>query len=129
MTIVFSSDVQGVWVERGTFNSLKPITLEEWSKSDGEAEVEAMGASVDVGDGYASNFLVINPQEKLTDGDKKFSVTLKVDSSMSGTVNVYKADKNNPQWRKVDADINDGVAKMQVDSGIYVLPDYFNCFP
>lgn len=76
-----------------------------------------MGASVDVGDSYVSNFLVINPQEKLTDGDKTFSVTLKVDSSMSGTVTVYKADKNNPQWRKVDADIDDGIAKMQVDSG------------
>lgn len=77
-----------------------------------------MGASVDVGDSYASNFLVINPQEKLTEGDKKFSVTLKVDSSMSGTVTVYKADKNNLQWRKVDADIDDGIAKMQVDSGM-----------
>lgn len=76
-----------------------------------------MGASVDVGDSYVSNFLVINPQEKLTDGDKTFSVTLKVDSSMSGTVTVYKADKNNPQWRKVDADIDDGIATMQVDSG------------
>lgn len=76
-----------------------------------------MGASVDVGDSYVSNFLVINPQEKLTDGDKTFSVTLKVDSSMSGTVTVYKADKNNPQWRKLDADIDDGIAKMQVDSG------------
>lgn len=106
-----------MWVDRGTFNSLKPITLEEWSKSDGESQVEAMGRSVDVGDSYASNFLVINPQEKLTDGDKKFSVTLKVDSSMSGTVNVYKSDKNNPEWRKVDSNIEDGVAKMQVDSG------------
>lgn len=77
-----------------------------------------MGAPVDVGDGYASNFMVINPQEKLTEGGKKFSVTLKVDSSMSGPVNVYKADKNKPQWEKVDADINDGVAKMQVDSGM-----------
>lgn len=76
-----------------------------------------MGASVDVGDSYVSNFLVINPQEKLTDGDKTFSVTLKVDSSMSGTVTVYKADKNNPQWRKLDADIDDGIATMQVDSG------------
>lgn len=76
-----------------------------------------MGGSVDVGDSYASNFLVISPQEKLTEGEKKFSVTLKVDSSMSGTVTVYKADKDNPQWRKVDADIDDGVAKMQVDSG------------
>jgi hypothetical protein len=116
----FSSGVQGVWVQRGTFTSLKPIALEEWSKSDGEAQIEAMGGSVDVGESYASNFLVINPQEKLTDGDKKFSVTLKVDSSMSGTVTVYKADKNNLQWRKVDADIDDGVAKMQVDSGTYM---------
>lgn len=81
-----------------------------------------MGASVDVGDSYVSNFLVINPQEKLTDGEKKFSVTLKVDSSMSGTVTVYKADKNNPQWRKVDADIDDGIAKMQVDSGNNISP-------
>lgn len=80
-----------------------------------------MGASVDVGDGYASNFLVVNPQEKLTEGDKKFSVTMKVDASMSGTVTVYKADANSPQWRKVDADIDDGVAKMQVDSGMCYL--------
>jgi hypothetical protein len=115
--IIISSGVQGVWVQRGTFTSLKPISLEEWSKSEGEAKVEAMGGSVDVGDSYASNFLVIDPQEKLTEGDKKFSVTLKVDSSMSGTVTVYKSDKNNPQWQKVDADIDDGVAKMQVDSG------------
>lgn len=77
-----------------------------------------MGGSVDFGDGYASNFLVIEPQEKLTEGDKKFSVTLKVDSSTSGTVTIYKSDKNSPQWRKVDAEIDDGVAKMQVDSGI-----------
>ena len=118
IAFVFFSNVQGVWVQRGTFSSLKPITLEEWSKSDGEARAEAMGASVDVGDGYASNFLVVNPQEKLTEGDKKFSVTMKVDSSMSGTVTVYKADANSPQWRKVDADIDDGVAKMQVDSGM-----------
>lgn len=113
---------QGVWVQRGVFSNLQPISLEEWSRSEGESQVEAMGASVDVGDSYVSNFLVINPQEKLTDGDKKFSVTLKVDSSMSGTVTVYKADKNNPQWRKVDADIDDGIAKMQVDSGNNISP-------
>ena len=124
MMFFFSSGVQGVWVQRGTFSSLKPLTLEEWSKKDGEARVEAMGGSVDVGDSYASNFLVISPQEKLTQGDKKFSVTLKVDSSMSGTVTVYKSDENNPQWRKVDAEIEDGIAKMQVDSGIFISPLY-----
>lgn len=114
----FYSGVQGVWVNRGTFSGLKHISVEEWSKTDGEAQVEAMGGSVDVGDDYASNFLAIYPQEKLTDGDKKFSVTLKVDSSMSGTVTVYTTSKDTPrQWRKVDAKINEGVALMQVDRG------------
>lgn len=116
--IIFCSNVQGVWVQRGTFSGLKAISLEEWSSSNGEARLESMGGSVDFGDGYASNFLVIEPQEKLTEGDKKFSVTLKVDSSTSGTVTIYKSDKNSAQWRKVDAEIDDGVAKMQVDSGI-----------
>lgn len=115
------SNAQGIWVKRGTFQKLHDISLEEWSKNDGEARVKAMGISVDVGDSYASDFLVIHPQEKITSDDKKFSVTLKVDSSMSGTVTVYKANKNNPRWRKVGAHMKDGIATMQVDSGILSL--------
>lgn len=109
---------QGVWVERGTLSNLISISVEEWSKTEGETQVEALGGSVDVGEGYASNFIAISPEEKLTDGDETFLVQLKVDSSMSGTVTVYKTDKDSKgQWVKVDAEIDDGIAKMQVDKG------------
>ena len=90
--------------------------------------MEKLGGSVDMGDSYASNFLVINPQEKVTEGDKTFTVTMKVDSSMSGTVSVYKTtEKNAAQWHKVDADIEDGIAKMQQDQGKVLLALLMNC--
>ena len=106
---------------------MKSISIEELPKAEGEAQVEAMGGSVDVGDDYASNFLIINPQEKLTDGDKMFTVTMKVESGTAGTATVYKTNKNSKgRWVKVDAEINEGVAKMQVNEGNLILIYYYN---
>lgn len=74
-----------------------------------------------VGDSYVSNFLVVDPVERLTVDGRTFSVEMTVDCSVC-TVAMYRSDPSTFSfWTRVNADIADGKARFEaVEGGVYV---------
>lgn len=68
------------------------------------------------GDGYASDFVVIYPDELIGDQqDKTFVLEMKVDDSKN--VDLYHATTDFSVWSKVEARIQDGRATVQARTG------------
>ena len=74
-----------------------------------------------VGHGYASDFLVVNPQTLQT--GKKFQIGMNVDSSAASKIQFYRSseDMDLKTWFKVDSSVSDGFATLETDKGNYAF--------
>merc|ERR1719494_579891 len=85
--------------------------------------INTKGGKIDqIGSGYASGFLVVSPQGKLTKEGEKVTMKLKVDSESMSQTKIYRGQEGDlATWEEMDADISDGVASFQTDQGgLYV---------
>ncbi|XP_001628323.2 protein DD3-3 [Nematostella vectensis] len=113
---------EGVWFEKNTLGQLVNIQLEKMPSDKGDAMVKDKGGKMGVGDEYASEFLLINPQALRT--REKFSVKLGIVRGVTDDIEMYRsADSENLRtWYKVPgASVNEGVVSFQTDKGgVYV---------
>lgn len=117
--ILFGDDKEGVWIEPQALKSLETIQIQRYSPDEGEKMIKDRGGKMGVGSDYASDFVVLNPQNLRTVGGKKISVKVKVDSSVTSPPQMFRANEqeNFRTWYKVDAEISDGVASFQTEQG------------
>ncbi|XP_013398503.1 protein DD3-3-like [Lingula anatina] len=110
-----------VIVSQGTFSKLVKLSVEEWKAEEGEQKVQAANQKVTVGEGYASSYIVVHPEEKFSDEGKKVTLQMKIDPG-SSEIGIYRTSSSNfATWTKVDAEVNDGIAQFQVaEGGVYV---------
>lgn len=85
--------------------------------------------TLQAGDEFASNFIVLSPEIKLTDDGKTVTVMIKVEDKSS--VEIYRSDTETfGSWSRVDASINNGVAEFQTDQGgVFVARAHRNVGP
>lgn len=78
-----------------------------------------------IGHGYASDFLVVNPQTLET--GKKFKIGMNVDSSAASKIQFYRSseDLDLKTWFKVDSSVSDGFATLETDKGNYASIFFF----
>ncbi|CAH1783889.1 unnamed protein product [Owenia fusiformis] len=108
-------------IEPDTFAQLQKLRIEEWETAVAEARIAELGRSINVGDGYASNYIRLLPETKLTQGDKTFTVQMKVEQPGTKNVGVYRTNNDFATWTRLDADINDGLATFEAQGGgVYV---------
>uniref|UniRef100_A0A0B7ALW1 Protein DD3-3 n=3 Tax=Arion vulgaris TaxID=1028688 RepID=A0A0B7ALW1_9EUPU len=104
-------------VEEGTFDSLKIVRLEMLSETDGVNKLKAANRELKEGDNFASDFIVIQPQELFSNQqDKSFTLDMKISDDSNG-VEIYHANIDYTVWSKVEARIQDGRATVQARSG------------
>ena len=98
---------------------LQSISVELMSAEDGEKMIDDKGGRMGVGHGYASDFLVVNPQTLET--GKKFQIGMNVDSSAASKIQFYRSseDMDLKTWFKVDSSVSDGFATLETDKGNY----------
>ncbi|KAK6176566.1 hypothetical protein SNE40_014827 [Patella caerulea] len=108
-------------VEKRVFDLLHLLRAEEWPVEEGTRQISSKEKELNVGDEFASDFLVIYPQEKITKPDKTFTVQMEVDDSKN-EVQIYRSNSDNfAAWTKVPAEIKDGKAVFSVqEGGVYV---------
>lgn len=113
---------QGLWIQQGALQSLVDIRLEIWNRNDGERRIVAAQGSMKVGDGYASDYLVVYPFANFS--SQPFEMTLKLDSKVTSEIHIYHSSYlNNAQsWRRVpNVDIKNNIARFsRHEGGIYV---------
>ncbi|XP_078384681.1 protein DD3-3-like [Oculina patagonica] len=125
-TLTFN-DGQYVAFTSDALPQLQSISVELLSAEDGQKMIDDKGGRMGVGHGYASDFLVVNPQTLET--DKKFKIGMKVDSSATSKIQFFRSseDMDLKTWYKVDSSVSDGFATVETDKGgIYVartMPD------
>ncbi|XP_071142451.1 protein DD3-3-like isoform X1 [Mytilus edulis] len=119
-----------VRVERGTFSKLNTLKLNEWNSKDGENLMKSKGGAITVGDDFASDFIVLAPETKLTDNGKKVTVGITINEDASD-IGIYRSNTENfAGWTKVDATINGGMAEFQTDQGgVFVARSHTNIGP
>ncbi|XP_071081858.1 protein DD3-3-like [Haliotis cracherodii] len=106
-----------VEVSQGAFDRLQKLRLEEWSREEGDRQMQAAHQTMNLGSDYVSNFLVVYPQSQIASDSKTFTIELKVDSGSSDVV-VYRSNANNfATWTRVDASIDGNMAKFQAQGG------------
>ena len=110
---------QHVTFEVGALSQLQTISVEALSANDGQEMIDEMQGKMGVGSGYASGFLVVNPQSLQT--NKHFTLGMKVDSTPASNIQFYRSSDaaNLKIWLKVDADISDGFAIVKTNQGKY----------
>ena len=83
--------------------------------------IDDKGGRMGVGHGYASDFLVVNPQTLET--GKKFQIGMNVDSSAASKIQFYRSseDMDLKTWFKVDSSVSDGFATLETDKGNYAF--------
>ena len=103
--------------EQGSLPQLQAISVELMSAEDGQKMIEEKGGRMGVGQGYASDFLAVNPHSLET--DKKFKIGMKVDSSAATEIQFYRSsdDMDLKTWYKVDSTISEGFATIETDKG------------
>ena len=124
---VSSGDSEGVWIEPQALKSLETIHVQRYSPEEGDKMIKDRGGKMGVGSDYASDFVVLNPQNLKTVSGKKISLKVKVDSSLTSPPQMYRANEqeNFRTWYKVDAEISGGVASFQTEQGKYfVMPSF-----
>ena len=117
----YSSSGQFVKFESESLPQLQSISLELMSAEDGQKMIDDKGGRMGVGHGYASDFVVVNPQTLET--VKKFQIGMNVDSSAASKIQFYRSseDMDLKTWFKVDSSVSDGFATLQTDKGNYVF--------
>lgn len=119
-----------VSVAQGDFSKLQTLQIHEWKKEDGMALISSKGASISVGDDFASNFIVLSPETKWTENGKKVTVSMTINADASDVV-IYRSNSENfAGWSKIDASISGSVAQFQVDEGgVFVARSHTNPGP
>lgn len=119
-----------VKVEQGTFSKLHTLKLNEWSSNDGLNLMKSKGGDISVGDDFASDFIVLAPETKLTDNGKKVTIGIDINEDASD-IGIYRSNTENfGGWTKVDASINGGMAEFQTDQGgVFVARSHTNVGP
>lgn len=117
----YSSSGQFVKFESESLPQLQSISLELMSAEDGQKMIDDKGGRMGVGHGYASDFVVVNPQTLET--VKKFQIGMNVDSSAASKIQFCRSseDMDLKTWFKVDSSVSDGFATLQTDKGNYVF--------
>lgn len=112
--------------ESETLPQLQSISLELMSAEDGQKMIDDKGGRMGVGHGYASDFLVVNPQTLET--GKKFKIGMNVDSSAASKIQFYRSseDMDLKTWFRVDSSISDGFATLETDKGNYAFVSVYN---
>ncbi|XP_074661734.1 protein DD3-3-like [Tubulanus polymorphus] len=110
-----------IQVPRGAFVFLQKMRLEEWTPAVGEKKIAEMGRQKPYGNDYASNFIVIHPQTKLTASGKTFNVKMKLTGS-ENNVAIYRTNADNfATWTRIDAQIQNQEANFAVsEGGVYI---------
>ena len=111
---------ESIAVEAGTFSQLQEIQVEVLPADEGETFVESQGGKVGVGDDYASNFVVIRPEEMPAKDGKKLKIKMKVDDgAKTSTIELFRGSpsENLVTWYKVEAEINEGYATFETEKG------------
>ena len=101
----------------GALSQLQTISVEVLSSDDGEEVMKNKDGKMGVGSGYASSFMIVNPQSLQT--DKTFTIGMNVDSSPTSTIQFFRSSDaaNWKTWYKVDSEIDDGFATVKTDQG------------
>jgi hypothetical protein len=91
------------------------------SSGDGDKMIQSKNGKMGVGNGYASDFLVINPHALKT--NDKFTVKMGYESGSTEEVEVYRSDDKEGlrTWYQVDSTISDGKLRFQSDQGTLEL--------
>ena len=79
--------------------------------------------SLQVGDGFASKFVVIYPQRPLSHPNQPLTVSMKVDTSAHGLAIYHTNSENFATWTRVDAQIdnNNNMATFKThEGGVFV---------
>ena len=72
-------------------------------------------------DKVASDFLVVHPEEQITEEGKTFIVEMEVDAGGSDNVVVYRSSTNAPAWTRVQAQVENNLATFETgEGGVYV---------
>lgn len=107
--------------ESESLPQLQSISLELMSAEDGQKMIDDKGGRMGIGHGYASDFLVVNPQTLET--GKKFQIGMNVDSSAASKIQFYRSseDMDLKTWFKVDSSVSDGFATLDTNKGNYAF--------
>lgn len=105
--------------ESESLPQLQSISLELMSAEDGQEMIDDKGGRMGIGHGYASDFLVVNPQTLET--GKKFKIGMNVDSSAASKIQFYRSseDLDLKTWFKVDSSVSNDFATLETDKGNY----------
>ncbi|XP_014664364.1 PREDICTED: protein DD3-3-like [Priapulus caudatus] len=111
----------GVYIDRGTLDTLQEFSLEQWSIAAAEARLAALDAGFPEGDGFGSDVMLLLPQNKVTPGENRF--TMKIDLDSHKDVEVYHANTQNfVSWQRLEGTVENGAVEFSTDrGGIYVV--------
>jgi len=125
----YSLSGQFVKFESESLPQLQSISLELMSAEDGHKMIDDKGGRMGIGHGYASDFLVVNPQTLET--DKKFQIGMNVDSNAASKIQFYRSseDMDLKTWFKVDSTVSDGFATVKTDKGNHEFIYSHRIFP
>ena len=70
-----------------------------------------------LGDGYASPFLIVSPEEQLAAEGQNFQITIDIDSPGVDDIHIYRANGDLSQWTTLDADISGKTATFAAQHG------------
>ncbi|XP_006822467.2 protein DD3-3-like [Saccoglossus kowalevskii] len=113
----------GIHVERDTLDDLYKFQMEVWAAKQGEAAMHQIGRQISVGTGYASDYVVLHPQQKVTQDDKTFTMKIKVTHPTTEDIAVYRSNADTfSSWHRVSAvKQGDSVLFETQEGGVYVV--------
>ncbi|XP_070559546.1 protein DD3-3-like [Ptychodera flava] len=122
-SLTASDGVASVTIERGTFEDLQRLQLEVWGVEQGEAALASQGRKISVGANYASDYVVLYPQQQMTPDDKVLTMKMKVTMPSTDDYSVYRTNSENfASWHKVSAQLVGDEVIFETDrGGVYVV--------
>ncbi|XP_067940540.1 protein DD3-3-like [Watersipora subatra] len=115
-------------VNVGVLSRLTYIKMEHWPAEVGHQKIKDAEQSLTVGTGYASDFVVISPENDITGDSKVFQIDLKLHNDAGNNVKVYRSySQHFSSWEHIAAEVTDGRAVFQVrGGGVYVARNSIN---
>ncbi|XP_077997419.1 protein DD3-3-like isoform X2 [Glandiceps talaboti] len=115
-------EVAAVNIERDILSELHQIQLEAWSIAQGERVQEEQGHKMTAGSAYASDYIVLHPQQKLTQEDKTFIMKMKVTMPSTDEIKIFHSTNDNlGSWQRIKAEVKGHEVTFETDmGGIYV---------
>jgi len=115
-------EVAAVNIERDILDGLHKVQLESWSVAQGERIQKEQGYKLNVGSDYASDYIVLHPQQKIAQDEKTFTMKMKVTMPSTDDIGIYRSTDNNlGSWQRIKAEVKGHEVTFQTDmGGIYV---------